>query len=171
MTNTITESVEVDGGSNAAYDEELLRTLRDRAKRTAIRAGLVDVEAEDVAQNALLALIQCDKDVRSPTAWVVTVALRGAQSLIRRRGVRSRLSHRVEAEHHTWRSVEKSLDLLPDLAKILRGLGQLERDVFLSRELDLCTMDELSVRTGVSTSTLKRRLERARRRIRKRYDA
>lgn len=149
-----------------SYDDELLLQLRTRAKVIARRLGLIDVEAEDVAQNTLLALIQ-DCNVLSPNAWVATVALRGAQGVIRRRIRNTRLTERIQTEWELMLNRDNPWDLLPDLTQVLQSLGQLERDVFLSQELNLCTWAELSVETGLSIPTLKRRMNRTRRLIRR----
>lgn len=147
-------------------DEQLLK-LRNRARIVARRAGALESEAEDVAQEALLSLIQSE-DVRSPIAWVVTVAYRSTQQIIRTRMRRKRLAHRVEIESQPTQRADEPSDLLPDLARILDGLSKIEREVFLSHELRLCTMEELSVQTGLSVSTLKRKLDRTRRRFQQR---
>jgi RNA polymerase sigma factor (sigma-70 family) len=158
---------DVGNGYSAPYDENDLVKFRDRAKLVAQRFGLVEAEAEDVAQNTLLALIQ-NEQVQSPTAWVITVALRGAMGVIRRRARHTQLAQLALLDcSHAANACEMS-DLLPDLARTLERLGQLEREIFLSRELNLYTFDDLSVRTGLSISTLKRRLFRARRLIRDR---
>lgn len=165
MTTTTTEPT--DRSRLATYDEDVLVVLRNRAKRVAQRVGLVEVEAEDVAQNALLALIQ-EKQVHSPTAWIITVALRGALGVIRRRVRHWELSQVAFVDCvHTGEICEMS-DFLPDLSRRLERLGDVERDILLCRELNLCTLDDLSARTGLSVSTLRRRLGRARRLIRAR---
>lgn len=164
MTTITSEPTDASHRYSATYDADVLVKLRNRAKLVAKRVGLVEVEAEDVAQNALLALIQ-KEEVQSPTAWVVTVALRGALGVIRRRARHSRLAQLAFLDcSHAGETCEMS-DLLPDLSRTLDRLGHLEREIFLSRELNLCTLDDLSVRTGLSISTLKRRLDRTRRLI------
>lgn len=163
----INQTLEASRHAVVPYDNELLHQLRIRAKVIARRAGLVEVEAEDVAQNALLALIQ-NWEVLSPCAWITTVALRGAQEVIRQRMRNARFAGRIQTECELMSNRDKPWDLLPDIAQTLTNLGQLEKDIFLSQELSLCTWPELSIQTGLSISTLKRRLERTRRLIRRR---
>lgn len=167
MPSTTSEPTDASHGYSATYGEDVLVKLRDRAKLVARRVGLVEVEAEDVAQNALLALIQ-NEAVKSPVAWVVTVALRGAVGVIRRRARDTRLAQRafLDCDHDS--NTSEISELLPDLARTLDRLGHLEREIFLSRELNLSTFDDLSVRTGLSVSTLKRGLDRTRRLVRSR---
>lgn len=156
----------VSQGVFVPYDDEFLLKLRTRAKLVAKRVGLIEVEAEDVAQNALLALIQ-NRDVLSPNAWVTTIALRGAQGVIRSRIRNTRLADRAKTEWELISKLDRPWDLLPDLAQALECLGPLEMEIFLSQELGLCTWTELSVQTGRSVSTLKRRLRRTRQLIRR----
>lgn len=165
MTTITSEATDARLRYSATYDESVLVKLRDRAKLVAKRVGLVEVEAEDVAQNALLALIQ-NEEVKSPVAWVVTVALRGAVGVIRRRARDTRLAQRAFLDGGQEGNPFEISELLPDLARTLDRLGHLEREIFLSRELNLSTFDDLSIRTGLSVSTLKRGLDRTRRLIR-----
>lgn len=141
---------------NSEFAPSQLEELRNLATQVARRFGLSPAQSEDVAQKTLLALIESKSPVESPRAWVYTVARR--QCFSTRRAERGLVGLFSEHEQKCMPSV----DLRLDLHFVARRLSETSRRIVFQRALAGSSLNELSEQTGLSLSTLKRRLQHAR---------
>lgn len=147
-----------------------IRALRRVAYLAASSRGLRPADADDVAQHTLLQLMMVQDQVQSPAGWVRIVAQRASAALVK--------------TGERWLSLEDTgpptsglrpkaaaapspaFDLLLDIDRALGRLPATFREVWLDRSLERYSFDELAVRTGLSRSTLSRRVRRSRRMLR-----
>jgi len=137
---------------------DLIR-LRRIAVGVATRFGLKRHAAEDIAQRTLLALLEAEEPPHSPTSWVFTVARRNSSAFVRKEA-RYVIPGEVDISAKGPTSDERI-----DLKKALFRLDHEERNVWLRRNLEDSTVDEVSLTMGISESTVKRRTRRSQARL------
>lgn len=135
--------------------EEIMH-LRALARSAARRSGLDEQHAEDVAQETLIALLESSKPVESPAAWVYTVARRASFLTIRRE--RRLKLQKLEDEPCS----DFGLDERVELQRLVRRISKSSQGVVFQRAVEGYSVQEVVVRTGLSASTIKRRMARAR---------
>lgn len=147
-----------------------VQALRRVAYLAASSRGLRPADADDVAQHAILRLMMVQHRVQSPAGWVRIVAQRTSAALVRT-GERWRsledICSPTDARWPTGGAAPgPAFDLLLDIDRALRKLPATFREVWLEHFLERYSLDELTARTGLSRSTLIRRIRRSRRRLR-----
>lgn len=138
-------------------------------------------DAEDALADALFAAIKASDQLRDPTtfrAWLTTIGSRACM----RKQIRERLLRRASLSQLEAAGIEVKDDLpAPDLeaeAQIMRGcvrgavdsLSDIYRDVYLRREIQGETAEEVSQALGLSVAAVKSRLHRARQIVRDSLD-
>lgn len=152
----------------AKHQERLLATLWGEAFRSARRERLPAADAEDVASMALLDFMEAKFTVLQPVAWIRLVARRKAWSLRRSNVNRARLlvEHEPGVSPPAPEAYSSSIELQLDLRASLGSLPQTERQILLARSLEGDAFEDIATAGGWSVSTVKRRLNRARRSLR-----
>jgi len=175
-TETAAADVDIDrarGGDPRAL-ERLMRRHRTRVVRYAMRVCISSEDAEDAAQETLLALARYVGAVRSAAAlstWLFTVARNHCVRLARR-SVRESLGLSAVAEPVDPGALAE--DALADehlrllLAEVIGGLDPPKREVLLRRDVLGQPAAEVAEALGLSVDAVKSRLHRARGEVRER---
>jgi len=150
---------------SVAYDAETLLQLRALALRTAVRTGLRLSDAEDVAQEVLLALLGRTGDrPRNPEAWVRVVAKRASRR--HRRELDRVMPLEAVADATTTPHPEGTWLRRLDLEKRLSSLPSRERSLLLLHHQGGVDSNALAATWGLTRGSMKVLLWRARRRAR-----
>ncbi len=142
-----------------------------------------EAEAEDVAQEAFLRAFRSLSSFRANSkfsTWLISITLNEARTRLRRRGVRMEsLDTPDEEERHItpallrdWREIPSEAVERSEVRAILRSaieeLPEIYREVFLLRDVEEMSVDEVAQAMGISISAVKVRLHRARLMLQKR---
>jgi RNA polymerase sigma-70 factor (ECF subfamily) len=156
--------------------EILMRRHNQRIYR-AVRAFVPDAEAEDVMQQAYLqAFVRLDQlhEGGKIAPWLVRIAVNEAIDRVRkrRRLAEDALEEDMEAHLHTRSrpSPENELggrELAALLEAAVGDLGEIYRIVYLLREVEGMTTEEVAQALGVSELVVKVRLHRAKASLRR----
>lgn len=137
-----------------------LSSLLNLAFLVARREGLCEADAEDISSAALLSYIEMEEKVELPSAWVRLVSRRKAWAF--RRGYMARSQYELDvltaAQYADSEPLEKMLDLKIAIG-VLRPTVQVS---LLLRYLKGESFDVIAGATGLSESTVKRRLRKGR---------
>jgi RNA polymerase sigma-70 factor (ECF subfamily) len=163
--------------------QAIMQRCNQRLFRTARAVMRDDVEAEDVVQDSYLkAFAHLDSfrgDARLLT-WLTQITLNEARGRLRRRRPATDLEgldvaqgrgevigfssgstqadpEATAARNEARRLLERAVDELPDAFRL----------VFILREIEECTVEETAAQTGLKPETVKTRLHRARRLLRR----
>jgi RNA polymerase sigma-70 factor (ECF subfamily) len=134
-------------------------------------------EEEDLAQEAFSRLFRRAATLQDPScfrSFVYSFAVRALRSRLRYRRVRSWLSFRTPETLVDLRSVTLDVESRDHLRKFYRLLDRLsarDRLVFLLRRVEGMTVQEIAFTLEISTSTVKRSMERASSRLSRWVDA
>lgn len=126
--------------------------------------------AEDVAQDALVALVQCwhrGGPPDSPEAFVFAIAKRRAAGATARRALLAPLDG-ILARAHTDLGADIVYERRAELESVLRALRRLprrDREVLLLSAAGELQTAEVATVTGATPAAVKMRLHRARRRL------
>lgn len=144
---------------DSALTDEEYRKLYALAVSVSLSKSLNRQEAEDVAQDIIIALwlrLKASRTapVRDRTRWVAAAARYAANRMLRlrRREVLSPvMSDPLSAEYvePDWRI---------DLGAVLRGLPPRDKEIFQLRFIERFPITKIAAETGVSESTVKRRI-------------
>lgn len=172
-------------GDTAAF-RELYARYRDRLHRYTLRLASRSSEAEEVFQDAWLAVIRSKDNYRPPAsfaAWLFAIAHRRATDRWRALG-RHAPDWRDQAEDGLDTSGHSALvvhaapeynahndDLHQALQDAVRQLPLPQREAFLLRAEGELSVEEIAKVTGVSRETAKSRLRYAQRRLRDALEA
>ena len=139
--------------------------------RLARRVLGCDDLAHDAVQEALVLLWQADPPPRKPQSWlaqtVVHRSLHMLRTLGRRRTHECRAPSRCELSPDPSQRLEH-LELGEVLAEAVRELPSEFREAFVLRELEQLDYAEIARRTRVPVGTVRSRIHRARRDLRRR---
>jgi RNA polymerase sigma factor (sigma-70 family) len=159
------------GGDSAAFGE--LSGRYERRLRQMARTVLGDpAEAEDVAQDAILAAYIDLGRLRDPErfgSWLYGIGLNLARMRVRARPPRTRVPHDGLARESTDPTPEQALEAAELLALVRAALDVLppaQRDVVLLHYYEGLTCEEIAAVLGRSTGAVRVRLHRARGRLR-----
>lgn len=148
-------------------DDEFLGRLR-RYVRARTREGH---DAEDVVQETLLKLLQRAPLPRDAArAWVFTTAQRAAVDRWRRRSKAGPLDAEAAAPADPEAN-ETAAYLAGCLAPMLRGLAEADREVLRRIDVEGAAQADVARELGLSGSTLRSRVQRARTRLRAAIEA
>ena len=153
-------------GEEGAF-EQLVRRAAPGAIAAARRVTGDPALAEDAAQEAFVRAfrrLSAYRDQGSFAAWVRKIAVHAAVDLTRRRRP-SRAIEEDDGEVDGRRRIEDA-DLL---RRVLDALSPVDREILLARELDGEEDREIAARLGLTVTTLRVRVHRARRRLRRRF--
>lgn len=131
-----------------------------------------ETEAEDVVQEAFVSVWQQLKSFDSKrakfTTWLYTIATRLAIDVLRKRRNRTELLSEsimdVQADDALSNLCNK--DLEQQLSEATQSLTELQKTVFVLREIEEMEVDEVSTITGLSPKQIKDNLYVARKKIR-----
>ena len=144
-------------------DAVTLGELLNLARFTALREGLSRADAEDVASVVVIRYTEAKEVIRSPSAWVRIVARRAAWSVMR--GLRRRLpvedyqlSEVAPGEHLGDLAQERRLDV----RAALFSLSEETREIVCLRDVAGEDLGAIAEGTGLSESTVRRRLNAGR---------
>jgi RNA polymerase sigma-70 factor, ECF subfamily len=147
------------GGDATAY-REFLRQLTVHL-RAFLRRRLQRIpdEVEDLVQETLLA-IHNQRQTYDPaqplTAWVHAIAKYKLIDCLRRRSGRDDLTDELDEEHQVFASSDHdAADARRDLAKLLAGLPDKQREAIVCMKLEGLSVVETAARTGMSESAVK----------------
>ncbi|WPL19201.1 RNA polymerase sigma factor CarQ [Thiorhodovibrio winogradskyi] len=156
-------------GDEAAYRqalEQIAKRLRGWFRRCL--QGLPD-EVEDLLQETLLAihLQRGTYDPKVPVSrWMLAIARHKLIDLWRRRGRRdARHLGLDDLPEGTLTTVEEEFPVQRDLATLLGRLPQAQREAITLTKLEGLTLDEASLRSGISVAALKVRVHRGLKRL------
>jgi RNA polymerase sigma-70 factor (ECF subfamily) len=131
-----------------------------------------DSEAEDVAQEVIVRALGSAKKFRGDASqlegWLTKITIYTARDTIRRRRVFRRFftSTEVDAdESPALLATVEQRETVKHTYKALRTMGADDRIAFSLRVIDKMSMLQVAEACGVSLSTAKRRVERARKRF------
>ena len=157
--------------------EALYRRHAPAVWRTAVRLLRREADAEDVVQDAFIAAFKKLDTLATPAhfgRWVTRIAVHRAYNVLRRRRLRRLLGlERNAAEQAKLEQAyvdapqEARLELLA-LDAALSRLAAAERTCWVLRHLEQRRLDEIVELTGFSLATVKRKLAKADRSIRRR---
>lgn len=137
------------------------------ARCAALREGLTNEDAEDVASIAITAYWQSRGVIRNPVAWIRLVAKRHAWKLRLHNSMKRDVESRDRATLLMLHDDSScSLDEWLDLRAALLNLRQLERQAVFRRDVEGASLESIADSTGLSSSTVKRRLRRGRESLR-----
>ncbi len=146
-------------GDAAAY-REFLRQLTTHL-RAFLRRRLQRIpdEVEDLVQETLLA-IHNQRHTYDPaqplTAWVHAIAKYKLIDCLRRRAGRDDLNDELDEEREVFAgSDHEAADARRDLAKLLAGLPDRQREAIVCMKLEGLSVIETAERTGMSESAVK----------------
>jgi RNA polymerase sigma-70 factor (ECF subfamily) len=137
----------------------------------AVRALGSEPDAQDIAQEVFYRVFHKAKTLREPDSlrsFVVSFAIRVLKTELRRRKTRSWLTfHQPEAFVDLASQTQdiESRDLLRRFYALLDRLMPRDRLVFALRHLERMTVEEIAATMEISTSTVKRSLAHATRRL------
>lgn len=147
------------GGDAAAYREflrQLTVHLRGFLRR---RLQRLPDEVEDLVQETLLAIHnqRHTYDAAQPlTAWVHAIAKYKLIDCLRRRAGRDDLTDELDEEHEVFAAADhEAADARRDLAKLLAGLPDKQREAIVCMKLEGLSVIETAERTGMSESAVK----------------
>jgi RNA polymerase sigma-70 factor, ECF subfamily len=154
---------------DAASCDELVRRFLRVAYSVALAVLLRRADAEDVAQDAMVAALEQLGSCRNPRAfkgWLVQIVKNRALNALEKR--------RVRADHARREQSEDALDVAGAAAvgqreKLLAALARIpasQREVVLLHDLEDWTHAEIAEATGISEVTSRQRLFQARRALR-----
>lgn len=168
-----TELIHAARSGDARASQALWERCSVLAKQVARRCAISGIDADDLSQEALLQAIESFSSLRDPTAlvsWLQVVVRRSAihdAQLLRQK--RSHLSGGDDPD------VLPSSEALPDfqvdirlLLALLEDLTEEERCCLWLRRGEGWRIDEIVQETGLSISTIRRRIRSAERRLVKR---
>jgi RNA polymerase sigma-70 factor (ECF subfamily) len=156
-----------------AGDARALEPLARRSLRAAYAVALAVVgrpsDAEDVAQEALVAALEQIETCRDPSkyaAWLTQIARNRARHALERR----RFRDPVEQAAGDETSVDPPEHVLArgPLLAALQGLGEVPREVVLLHDLEGWTHPEIAAALGISETNSRQHLFQARRVLRER---
>jgi RNA polymerase sigma-70 factor (ECF subfamily) len=154
-------------GDAAALDE-LLRRHRTQAVRYAMRLCISPADAEDAAQEALLALARYIGALRAAAAlssWIFT-AVRTHCYRLARRSLRGALGGAHAAEIADLAPGPDDIlveeQLRTRLAEVMAGLDETPREILLRRDVLGQPARQVASDLGISVEAVKSRLHRAR---------
>ena len=147
------------GGDATAYREflrQLTVHLRGFLRR---RLQRIPDEVEDLVQETLLA-IHNQRHTYDPgqplTAWVHAIAKYKLIDCLRRRAGRDDLTDELDEERDVFAAADhEAADARRDLAKLLAGLPEKQRDAIVCMKLEGLSVVETAERTGMSESAVK----------------
>jgi RNA polymerase sigma-70 factor (ECF subfamily) len=123
--------------------------------------------AEDAAQEAFLRAFRALPRYRQQSsfaAWVRTIAVNSAIDLVRRR------RPEVPVAEHTARTgEEKRLEDADLLRRALATLAPTDREILLARELEGIGDEAIARRLGLTVTSVRVRVHRARKKLRARF--
>jgi len=153
-------------GDSSAYRRllaSLTPALRAAARRNCARIGLDDGEAEDVVQEALLA-IHLKRHTWDPDRpigpWITTIARNKLIDARRRRGNRPMLPIDDLADILTAEGGDDSMDRR-DLDRLVGKLGERQRDLVRSLSVEGRSIQETAKRLNMSEGAARVALHRA----------
>lgn len=150
-----------------AGDESAFRELVDRHSRylTGIARSLAAnnaADAEDLVQETLVAALTSRfRGESAVRTWLVQILVRQA-ALLRRKRTRERGSPAAGETERTSPPEAVSTDARLDVAKMLEGLSEDQREVIVLRELEGMSYEDMAKALHVPRGTIESRLHRAR---------
>ena len=163
---------------NAQLFHELIRPYERRVYAMALSFLRNEADAEDVTQEAFLKAFRNLASFRGDAkfgTWLVSITLNEARSRIRRRDAlqMESLDEPADEEGHTspallrdWKEIpsealeRKEIRLL--LHKAVTALPLIYREVFQLRDIEQMSVNEAAAALGITISSVKVRLHRAR---------
>jgi RNA polymerase sigma-70 factor (ECF subfamily) len=161
---TITQLIDrwVHGDREAAA--EIYRRYHERARQFALKLTRRPVDADDIAQEALIAGLEGIRGGTRPdhfTGWILGIVKHGAQRhwLDRKREHLNNLdrSRASPAAGPRTQLIADEMDRI--LKRVMDGLGPDDRAMLKGRMQERLRREELAERLGVSVSAIDRRLE------------
>lgn len=163
---------------------ELIRPFERSVYLMAFSMLRNEAEAEEVAQEAFLRAFRSLRNFRADSkfsTWVIGITLNEARSRLRRRNLVKMESldvpdgeqrHIAPALLRDWREIpsealERS-EIRVMLRKAIEDLPDIYREVFILRDVEEMSVNEVAEATGLTVSTVKVRLHRARLSLQKR---
>ena len=165
-----------DGEQEAFY--QLIRPYERRVYAATFAILRNAADAEDCAQEAVLKALKHIRQFRAEakfSTWLIQIAVNEAR--MRRRKERADLFEPIDKEKNEegsytprdfadWREIPSEAlerkEVREKLAEALGSLGQIYREVFVLRDMQQLSIAETSRALGISTTSVKTRLLRAR---------
>ena len=165
-----------DGEHEAFY--ELIQPYERRVYAAAFAITHNDADAEDVAQEAMLKAFKNLRQFRAESrfsTWLIQITVNEAR--MRRRKEHAHLvepmvepqdaeGNYVPRDFADWREIPSETlerrEIREKLAEALASLGEIYREVFVLRDMQHLSIEETAKALGISTSSVKTRLLRAR---------
>ena len=150
--------------------DEVARALAPRLIGYALARTGCPGSAEDVAQDALTALVRRWRQAgppESPDAFAFAIARRRASRVVARRALMAPLDV-IRSVAGREPSVEHAYEHRAELATVrsaLRTLSRTDREALLLRSVGELSFEQISVIVGASPEAVKMRISRARRRL------
>ncbi|WP_274363508.1 RNA polymerase sigma factor [Paenibacillus thermotolerans] len=129
-------------------------------------------EAEDAVQEVFLKALKADpkdKRIRSDYAWLLTIAHNHCLNVIRRKRLYKFIPFRVEqpSQADGYEAVEQH----SSIHEILSHIPPLDRSILLLRIIEDKSYEEIGGIVQAAPATVRKRFERAKTKIRKKYIA
>jgi RNA polymerase sigma-70 factor, ECF subfamily len=165
-----------DGEPEAFY--ELIRPYERRVYAATFAILRNEADAEDCAQEAVLKAFKHIRQFRAEarfSTWLIQIAINEAR--MRKRKERAGLVEPIGEDKNEeggytprdfadWREIPSETlerkEVLEKLLEALGSLGQIYREVFVLRDMEQLSIEETARSLGISTSSVKTRLLRAR---------
>lgn len=151
-------------------EDEIYARYKPRIDRHVRRLLGSDSDREDVAQDALVAVLQGVRSVRDTTrldAWVAQVTVNTVHSALRQRRYRRLVSLDTlpECQLPVFWTNQDTRDLARRLLGLVERLPAPDQRLLMSYWLSPLTVESIASELGCSLATLQRRLRRARKRF------
>jgi RNA polymerase sigma-70 factor, ECF subfamily len=163
---------------DAQLFHELIRPYERRVYAMALSFLRNEADAEDVAQEAFLKAFRSLASFRGDAkfgTWLVSITLNEARSRIRRRDAikMESLDEPTDDEGHSSPALLRDWKEIPSealerkevrslLQKAITSLPQIYREVFQLRDIEQLSVNEAAQALGITVSSVKVRLHRAR---------
>lgn len=155
-------------GDALACDELVRRFLR-LSYSVALAVLLRRADAEDVAQDAMVAALEQIGSCRNPKAfkgWLLQIAKNRALNALDKRRVRDDHAHLVQSEPELEAARPEQAGQREKLIAALANIPATQREVVLLHDLEDWTHAEIAEATQISEVTSRQRLFQARRALR-----
>jgi RNA polymerase sigma-70 factor (ECF subfamily) len=157
---------------------ELIQPYLKRVYAAAFAILHNEADAEDAAQEAVLKALKYIRQFRAEakfSTWLIQIAVNEAR-MHRRKQKSSQIepieNHPAEADDYVprdfadWREIPSEAlerkEIREKLVEALGSIGQIYREVFVLRDMELLSIEETAKALGISTASVKTRLLRAR---------
>ena len=154
--------------------DRLLQTVLPQLQRISARLSHAPADAEEIAQESAYVVLEALPQFEGRSqlgTWLYAIVRSQVSRKYRRARTVPLSSCPGVAEPDDELAFVAEADASPDVADALDSLGPIDREIFLGRELEGLSFDEVAARVHLSRGAVKSRLHRARVHLREHFDA